>query len=63
VIVTDVPTNPEVGFKLVMLGPGVALFTLTAIPALVAAFPDASVATAVKVWFPSDRVVVFSAAV
>jgi hypothetical protein len=61
-IATDVPTSPEVGFKLVMLGPGVVLFTLTATPALVAVFPDESVATAVKMWFPSDKVVVFSAA-
>src|SRR5437879_2624757 len=61
VIVTDAPTNPEVGFKLVMLGAGTALFTLTATPALVAVFPDVSVATAVKMWFPSDKAVVFSA--
>jgi hypothetical protein len=59
-IVTDAPTTPDVGFRLVTLGPGVALFTLTATPALVAVFPDVSVATAVKIWFPSDRVVVFS---
>jgi len=49
VIVTDVPTNPDVGFTLVMLGAGVALFTLTATPGLVAVFPDVSVAAAVKV--------------
>jgi hypothetical protein len=47
-IVTDAPTNPEVGFRLVMLGAGVALFTFTAIPLLVAVFPEVSVATAVK---------------
>jgi hypothetical protein len=47
-IVTGVPTNPAVGFRLVILGAGVALFTLTATPALVAVFPDVSVATAVK---------------
>jgi hypothetical protein len=61
VIVTDVPTTPDAGFKLVMLGPGVALFTFTGTPALVAAFPEVSVATAVKMWFPSNKVVVFSA--
>jgi hypothetical protein len=49
VIVTDAPTNPDVGFRLVRLGPGVVLFTLTATPALVAVFPDESVATAVKI--------------
>ncbi len=59
--VTDVPTNPDVGFKLVMLGPGVALFTFTATPALVVVFPDVSVATALKMWFPSDKAVVFRA--
>jgi hypothetical protein len=48
VIVTGVPTNPDVGFKPVTVGPGVALFTFTATPVLVAAFPDESVATAVK---------------
>jgi hypothetical protein len=47
-IVTDVPTNPDVGFKLVMLGPGVVLFTLTATPVLVAEFPEVSIATAAK---------------
>jgi hypothetical protein len=60
-IVTELPTNPDVGFKLVMLGAGVALFTFTATPALVAVFPDVSVATAVKMWFPSDKAVVFRA--
>jgi len=60
-IVTDAPTNPEVGFKPVMLGPGTALFTLTETPALVAVFPEVSVATAVKMWFPSEKVVVLSA--
>ena len=60
-IVTDVPTAPEVGFKLAMLGAGVALFTLTETPVLVAVFPEVSVATAVKMWFPSGKVVVFSA--
>jgi hypothetical protein len=59
-IVTEVPITPEVGFKLVMPGAGATLFTLTATPALVAAFPDVSVATAVKTWFPSDKLVVFS---
>lgn len=48
VIVTAVPTTPEVGFKLAMAGAGVALFTFTVTPALVAAFPEVSVATAVK---------------
>src|SRR5256712_299191 len=60
-IVTEVPTNPDVGFKLVMLGANVALFTLTGTPVLVAVFLEVSVATAVKMWFPSDKVVVFSA--
>jgi hypothetical protein len=60
-IVTDVPTNPDAGFKLVILGAGAALFTLTGTPVLVAVFPDVSVATAVKMWLPSDKVVVFSA--
>jgi uncharacterized protein YjeT (DUF2065 family) len=59
-IVTDAPTNPDVGFRLVMLGAGTALFTFTATPALVAAFPAVSVATAVKVWLPSPRAVVLS---
>jgi hypothetical protein len=53
--------TPDNGFKLVMLGAGTALFTLTATPALVPVFPELSVATAVKMWFPSDRVAVFSA--
>jgi hypothetical protein len=47
-IVTDVPTNPDAGFRLVILGVEVAvLLTLTATPVLVAVFPAASVATAV----------------
>jgi len=58
-IVTDVPTSPDVGFKLVMVGAGAVLFTLTGTPVLVAVFPDVSAATAVKMWFPSDKVVVF----
>jgi len=48
VIVTAVPTTPEVGFKLAMAGAGAALFTFTVTPALVAAFPEVSVAMAVK---------------
>jgi hypothetical protein len=60
-MVTEAPTNPDAGLKLVILGAGAALFTLTVTPALVAAFPEVSVATAVKMWFPSDKVVVFSA--
>src|SRR5207245_7991329 len=32
-IVTEAPTNPDVGFKLVMLGPAAATLTLTDIPA------------------------------
>src|SRR5881397_949280 len=52
VIVTDAPTNPDVGFRLAMLGAGVALFTLTGTPALVAVFPEVSVATAANVWLP-----------
>jgi hypothetical protein len=60
-MVTEAPTNPDAGLKLVILGAGAVLFTLTVTPALVAAFPEVSVATAVKMWFPSDKVVVFSA--
>jgi hypothetical protein len=60
-IATEVPTGPDVGFKLVILGPGVALFTFTGTAALVVPFPEVSVATAVRMWFPSDKVVVFSA--
>jgi len=60
-IVTDAPTNPELGLRLVMLGAGTVLLTLTATPALVAEFPDVSVATAVNMWFPSAKAVVFSA--
>src|SRR6266436_6136139 len=60
-IVTELPTNPEVGLKLVMLGAGAALLTLTATPALVVEFPEVSVATAVNMWFPSAKVVVSSA--
>jgi len=60
-IVTEAPTNPDVGFKLVTLGAGAALFTLIETPALVAVFPEVSVATAVKIWFPSDKLVVLSA--
>jgi hypothetical protein len=60
-IVTELPTNPEVGLKLVMLGAGAALLTLTATPALVVEFPEVSVATVVNMWFPSAKVVVSSA--
>jgi len=59
VIVTDAPTNPDAGFRLAMLGAGVALFTLTGTPALVAVFPEVSVATAVNVWLPLDSAAVF----
>src|SRR5260370_4516766 len=60
-IVTEVPANPEVGLKLVMLGAGAAILTLTATPTLVVEFPEVSVATAVNMWFPSAKVVVSSA--
>jgi len=60
-IVTDAPTYPEFGLRLVMLGAGTALLTLTATPALVAEFPEVSVATAANMWFPSAKAVVFSA--
>src|SRR5947207_95265 len=60
-IVTEVPATPNVGFRLVMLGAGVALFTLTGTPALVAVFPEVSVATTVNVWFPLDSAAVFRA--
>ena len=61
VIVTDMPTNPDVGFRLAMLGVGVVLFTLTGTPALAAVFPEVSVATAVNVWLPLDSAAVFRA--
>ncbi len=48
-IVTEVPATPDVGFKLVMLGAGSKLLTETTTLALVAEFPDVSVAAAVKV--------------
>ena len=60
-MVTEAPINPEAGFKLVILGPGAVLFTLTATLVLVVTFPEVSVATAVRTWFPSDNVEVFSA--
>jgi hypothetical protein len=47
-IVTDVPTAPDVGFRLVMLGTAAVLLTFTATPALVAELLDVSAATAVK---------------
>jgi len=60
-IATEVPTGPDVGFKLVMLGTVVdVLLTLTATPALVVVLPEVSVATAVMMWFPFEKVVVFS---
>jgi len=60
-IVTDVPTNPEDGFRPVMLGTVVAvLLTFTATPALVAVFPAVSLATAVRMWFPFESVLEFS---
>jgi hypothetical protein len=60
-IATEVPTGPDVGFKLAILGTvDVALLTLTATPALVALFPAASLAVAVRIWFPLDKVLVFS---
>ena len=61
VIVTDAPTNPDAGFRLAMLGAGVALFTLTGTPALVAVFPEVSVATAANVWLPLGSAAVFRA--
>jgi hypothetical protein len=48
VIVTGTPTNPDTGFRLVMLGAGVALFSFTVIPLLVAVLPEVSVAIAVR---------------
>jgi uncharacterized protein YjeT (DUF2065 family) len=47
-IVTEAPTSPDVGLRLVMLGPAAVLLTLTVTAALVAVFPEVSVATAVK---------------
>lgn len=47
-MVTAVPTTPEVGFRLEMLGAGLALLTFTVTAALVAVLPEASVATAVS---------------
>jgi len=49
VIVTEAPTGPDVGLRLVMLGADAALLTLTVTAALAVAFPEVSVATAVKV--------------
>jgi hypothetical protein len=47
-IATEVPTGPEVGFRLAMLGTvDTALLTLTATPKLVVVFPEVSAATAV----------------
>jgi hypothetical protein len=60
-IVTDVPTAPDVGFRLVMLGTGAVLFTFTLTWLLVAELLDVSVATAVRIWFPLERVLVFTA--
>jgi len=60
-IVTEVPTAPDVGFRLVMLGTGAVLFTFTLTWLLVAELLDVSVATAVRIWFPLERVLVFTA--
>jgi hypothetical protein len=59
-IVTEVPTTPEVGFRLVMLGARTELIILIATPELDAEFPEVSVARAVMMWFPSENVVVLS---
>jgi hypothetical protein len=48
VIVTLAPINPDAGFRLVMAGAAGELLTLTVTAALVVAFPEVSVATAVK---------------
>jgi hypothetical protein len=48
VIEIDVPTAPEVGFKPVIRGAGTALLMLTGTEALVVAFPEVSVANAVR---------------
>jgi uncharacterized protein YjeT (DUF2065 family) len=48
VIVTEAPTRPDVGLRLVMLGATDVLLTSTVTAALVAAFPEVSVATAVR---------------
>jgi len=48
VIVTGVPTTPDTGFRIAILGAGVALFTFTVIPVLVAVLPEVSVAMAVR---------------
>src|SRR5260370_18842825 len=45
-IVTEAPTNPDVGFKLVMLRPGAVTLTLTQIPATSTPFTANSPATA-----------------
>lgn len=47
-MVTEVPTKPDVGLRLEILGTGPALFTVTGTLALVAELLDVSVATAVK---------------
>jgi len=48
VIEIDMPTDPEVGFKPVIMGAGTALLTLNGTGALVVAFPEVSVANAVR---------------
>jgi hypothetical protein len=48
-MVTEAPTAPDVGFRLVMLGAASVLLTLTVTAALVVAFPEVSAATAVRV--------------
>jgi len=58
-IVTDDPTNPAGGFRLLMLGAGAALLTVTDTPALVAEFPTVSVANALMTWVPLESVAVF----
>jgi hypothetical protein len=60
-IVTDVPTTPDVGFRLAMLGTGAVLFTFTDTALLVAVLLEVSVATAVRTWFPLERDPVFTA--
>jgi hypothetical protein len=53
VIVTDVPTTPDVGLRLLMLGvETLELFTVTLILALLAVLFDVSVATAFSVCEP-----------
>ena len=51
---------PDAGAVIETVGGGTALLTVTVTPALVAVLFDVSVATAVSVWLPLERVAVFN---